>query len=56
MVALARDFDFTRSCLLTGLTAVFVAGLRYALARKVGTLGLLIGRHEWFSFFKVSVS
>lgn len=52
MVALAGNLDFSGSSFLTGLTAVFVAGLYNALAREVCTLGLLIGRDHDFSFLK----
>ena len=56
MVTLASDLDFTGSRFLTGLTAVFVARLRHALARKVCTLSLLIGRDHDFSVSEISVS
>jgi len=47
MVALACDLDLFGSCFLTGLTAVFVAGLHKASARQVSTLVLVIGgRHH----------
>lgn len=52
MVALARNLDLAGSCFLTGLTAIFVAGLRQAPARKVRALSLLVCRHHWFSFLK----
>src|SRR5579863_9652936 len=52
MVALAGNLHFSGSSFLTGLTAVFVAGLYNALAREVCTLGLLIGRDHDFSFLK----
>ena len=41
MITLARNFDFTSTCVLAGLTAKLLARLRYAPARDVGTLLLL---------------
>jgi len=56
MVALARDLDFAASRFLTGLTAVFIARLRHALAWKVCTLSLLSSRHRGSPFQKRSLS
>jgi hypothetical protein len=52
MVTLTRNLDFAGSCFLTGLTAIFVAGLCQAPAWKVRALSLLVGRHHRFSFLK----
>ena len=51
MVTLARNLDFSGSCVLTRLTAIFVARLRQALTRKMCALTLLIRRHHCFSFW-----
>ena len=48
MVALARNFNFLRSCFLTGLAAVFVARLNHALAWQVCTLTLFTSRHNGY--------
>jgi hypothetical protein len=52
VVTLARDLDFTGSRFFTGLTAEFVARLRYAPAGKVGTFSLLNGRHRRSPYLK----
>jgi len=46
MVTLARNLDFAGSGFLTGLTAVFLTRLRYALTWKVCTLSLLVCGHR----------
>ena len=53
MVALACDLDLFGSCFLTGLTAVFVAGLHKASAWQVSTLVLGGGHHHSWSPVRV---
>jgi hypothetical protein len=53
MVALACDLDLFGSCFLTGLTAVFVAGLHKAPAWQVSTLVLGGGHHHSWSPVRV---
>jgi hypothetical protein len=55
MVALASDLDFAGSRFLTGLTAVFVARLRQALAWQVCTF-VLLSCHRYFSFGRQSLN
>jgi hypothetical protein len=43
VVALAGNLDLFGACFLTGLTAIFVAGLGHAAAWEVRTFGLFIG-------------
>jgi hypothetical protein len=50
MVTLARNLDFLGPRFLAGLTAVLVSRLRQALAWKVCTLSLLVGRHRGSPF------
>jgi hypothetical protein len=45
VVALADNLDLFKTCFLTGLTAVFVAGLGHEPAWQVRTFALLIGCH-----------
>jgi len=55
MVTLASNFNVAGSRFLTGLTAVFLARLRYTLARKVCTLSLIGCHHHGFSLLKSSL-
>jgi hypothetical protein len=52
VVALARDFHLVSPCFLTGLTAIFVAGLDHAAAGQVCTPVLFICCFHWFPFLK----
>ena len=52
MVALARDFHLVSPCILTGLTAEFVARLDHAAAGQVCTLVLFICCFHWFPFLE----
>jgi hypothetical protein len=50
MIALAGYLDLLGSCVLTGLTTVFVASLHHAPARQMRALARLIGCHDSSSF------
>jgi hypothetical protein len=50
VITLAGNLDFAGPRFLTGLTAVFLARLRYALAWKVCTLSLLVSGHRGSPF------
>jgi hypothetical protein len=56
MVTLARNLDVLGSRFLAGLTAVFIAGLREAPARKVGTFFLLVRCHHGSPFAILALS
>jgi hypothetical protein len=50
MAALAGDFHVLGSGVFADLAAVFLAGFHHATAWQVGTLLLVVGGHDSFSF------